>query len=724
MGTQLRFAFILVSLFRRDLSAAFCPASSTFIPVARELLIFELPVRFKLLYYRHGNGAHKKNGNLAGQKAKFAQFCVCVVLILCLFPPSLVAQAPTNFTFNQFNASTLELFGNASVQSTAISLNSPSHFSIGRAFYPGSLNSTFSFSTTFVFSIVPSSDTDSGHGLAFIMTPHKSPEGFISAQYLGLISNISSMGEASDHLFAVEFDTTKNVEFGDINDNHVGVDLNSLVSLQAKSAGYWTDNNQFKDLDLNNGQNIQAWIDYDHLQNEVNVTIAEPGSHRPEKPLINAKNLSLSNIFQEEIYVGFSAATGTLVEEHYILAWSFATNRNAPFLNTSNLSSFIHRKSKSSNSRLIAGIITACVVLLLVVVAASLVRLKRNKYREVIEEWEMEYWPHRFKYKDLNIATKGFREEELLGSGGFGRVYKGVLPTNDLQVAVKCILRETDDGVKEFIAEISSLGRLQHRNLVQIRGFCRREKQLFIVYDYMPNGSLDKMLFGNPKKVLDWDHRYRVLRDVAAGLLYLHEEWEQCVVHRDIKSSNVLLDLELNGKLGDFGLARLYEHNENSHTTRVVGTLGYIAPELIHTGKASPATDVFSFGIFMLEVACGRRPVDMSLQSEKVVMVDWVRVLHDTGSLMDAADPNLGGQYVEGEMERVLKLGLICSNPHPERRLGMRQVLQILEEEAPLPGFEGPVYSETSAPSSMTWKSPPYYSRSTEASTSMSLDGR
>ncbi|XP_057819616.1 L-type lectin-domain containing receptor kinase SIT2-like [Cryptomeria japonica] len=124
---------------------------------------------------------------------------------------------------------------------------------------------------------------------------------------------------------------------------------------------------------------------------------------------------------------------------------------------------------------------------------------------------------------------------------------------------------------------------------------------------------------------------------------------------------------QLNGKLGDFGLARMYEHNESSHTTRVVGTLGYIAPEFIETGKASPATDVFSFGILLLEVACGRRPVDVSL--------------HATGSLMDTADPNLGGQYVESEMERVLKLGLICSNPHPERRLGIRQVLQILEEE-------------------------------------------
>ncbi|XP_057819601.1 L-type lectin-domain containing receptor kinase SIT2-like [Cryptomeria japonica] len=652
-----------------------------------------------------------------------------IAFMLFLLPSLLSAQGHFSFHFNQFNASTLKLFGDASVQSNAISLNGKFQYSVGRAFYGdhvrmkyrGSPNSALSFSTTFVFSVVPSSDTLSGHGLAFIMTPHRFPEGLIGAEYLGLLSNLSSVGEASNHLFAVEFDTIKNEEFLDIDGNHVGVDLNDLTSVNSKSAGYWIGNNQFQNVNLKSGQNLQAWIDYDNLLNELNVTITEAGLNRPGKPLIHIKNMSLSNIFEEEMYVGFSAATGSVFDGTYILGWSFTTNGAAPFLNTSNLPSFAQRKLKSSNSTLIAGVSTACVLLILLVVVASVFRMKRNRYSDIIEEWEKEYWPQRLDYKDLHIATKGFGGEELLGSGGFGKVYKGVLPTNGLQVAVKCILRETYDGVKEFIAELSSLGRLQHRNLVQIRGFCRLGKKLFIVYDYMPNGSLDKKIFGNPNIVLGWNQRYRVLMDVAAGLLYLHEEWEQCVVHRDIKSSNVLLDSELNGKLGDFGLARLYEHNENSQTTRVVGTLGYIAPELIHTGKASPATDVFSFGIFLLEVACGRRPVDPSLQLSQVVLVDWVRELHANGSLMDAADPNLLGEYVEAEMERVLKLGLFCSNPQPEGRLGMRQVLQILEEESPIPALDDLFYVEMSGPSS-TWNSPPYFSHSTDASIFMSLD--
>ncbi|XP_057839591.2 L-type lectin-domain containing receptor kinase SIT2 [Cryptomeria japonica] len=649
-----------------------------------------------------------------------------VSVFFFLFPPLLTAQLDTSFIFNQFDGSTLELFGNASVQSKAIFLTNQSQYTIGRAFYrypvrmkdSGSPNSALSFSTSFVFKIMNAGSclSRSGHGLAFIMTPHRSPEGFLPAGYLGLLKNISSMGEASNHLFAVEFDTVTNVEFSDIDDNHVGVDLNDLTSVKSETAGYWNDNTQWRELDLNDGQNIQAWIDYDHLLNELKVTIAEACSNRPEKPLIYLKNISLSNILEEEIYVGFSAATGGMVGEHYLVAWSFTTNGAASFLNLELCDVIKKKKSKRSISRLIAGITIACVLPLLVV-AAMLMRWKRNQYyRDIIEEWEMEYWPHRFKYKDLHIATKGFGEEELLGSGGFGRVYKGVLATNGLQVAVKCILRETEEGMREFIAEISSLGRLQHRNLVQIRGFCRRVKQLFIVYDYMQNGSLDKMIFGKPKKVFEWIHRYKVLKDVAAGLLYLHEGWEQRVVHRDIKSSNVLLDSELNGKLGDFGFARLYEHNENSQTTRVVGTLGYIAPELIHTGKASPATDVFSFGIFLLEVACGRRPVEPTLQPEQVVMVDWVRELYAAGTLMDAADTNLGGQYDEVEMERVLKLGLLCSNPQPEGRIGMRQALQILEEEAPIPGFDAQSNLEMNAPNS-TLKSRPYF-------TSMPLDGR
>ncbi|XP_057821383.2 L-type lectin-domain containing receptor kinase SIT2 [Cryptomeria japonica] len=637
-----------------------------------------------------------------------AAISVLLVFYL-LLGPWLFAQAQTTFIFPRLTGLTTTNLSNLYFHGSAITgtdligirLTNQSEYLTGSVLYSepvrmkedGSKNATFSFSTSFVFAMAPPPDvSQNAEGLWFIITPNKTHDGGLEGSYLGLF-NFTSMGQPYNHLFAVEFDTFKNVEFDDINDNHVGVDLNSLISVESKSAGYWA-GNQSLQLDLNGRQNIQAWIDYDHLQEQLNVTIAVAGSLRPETPLISQKNLSLPGILKEEMYVGFVAATGKFVQEHYILAWSFTTNGTAPALNASILPFLKDTESDSSNTkfRLIVGVTAAFVVFLVLVVA--IVWIRRVNNREVIEEWEVEYWPHRISYKDLSIATKGFSEKQVLGFGGFGKVYKGILPTNGLEVAVKSIFRETSEGVKEFIAEISSLGRLQHRNLVQIRGYCRRGQKFFIVYDLMENGSLDKMIFGDRSQVLGWAQRYEILKDVGAGLLYLHEGWEQRVVHRDIKSSNVLLDSELHAKLGDFGLARLYGHDENSQTTRVAGTPGYIAPELVSTGKASTSTDVFSFGVLMLEVACGRRPIELFSDDSLVALLDWVRELYTNRKLMDAADPKLGGCFDEDEMEIVLKLGLFCSNPEAEGRPGMRQVVQILEGEVSLaasalpPSFE------------------------------------
>jgi len=593
----------------------------------------------------------------------------------------------TTFVFDGFNGSDLILEADASVirPKSVLALTNESHFMLGRALYSDPVqmknNDTLSsFSTTFVFSIVHPPSNIGGHGLAFVMTPFTSPMGALSAHYMGLL-NLTSNGQPYNHLFAVEFDTSKNPEFNDPDGNHVGVDINNLVSVEAKTAGYWN-GDEFHNLSLKSRRNIQAWIDYDHLHSHLNVSITMAGLPRPQRPLISRK-IDLHSVLQEKMYVGFSAATALYVEDHYILAWSFTTNGTASPLDVSRLPSFVNMYSKRPGRGFIAGVTMSALVFSLAIAAA--VFLKRARNRETIEEWEQEYWPHRFTYKDLSIATSRFRGENVLGQGGFGKVYKGVLPGSSQEVAVKCITKEFTEGMKGFVAEISSMGRLQHRNLVQLRGWCRRHKKLFIVYDYMPNGSLDKLIFGNPTTVLPWHRRYAILKGVAMGLLYLHEQWEKRIIHRDIKSSNVLLDLELNGRLGDFGLARLYDHSENPQTTRVVGTLGYIAPELIHTGKATPSSDVFSFGVLLLEVACGRRPVDPLKDAERMILAEWVWDLYTERRLLEASDPNLAKRYDVGEMEKVLKLGLLCCHPEPESRLGMRHICQILEGEAPLP---------------------------------------
>ncbi|XP_057829112.2 L-type lectin-domain containing receptor kinase V.9-like [Cryptomeria japonica] len=384
--------------------------------------------------------------------------CSLLILVLHVF---LTAQAHTSFVFSKFNASTLYQVEYSSIRSGAICLSNQSQRVSGRVLYPQpvrmkdstSTNTSSSFSTTFVFAMLPySSDPSlSGQGMAFIITPSKSPVENSSNQYLGLLNN-SNIGKPDNHLFPIEFDTVQSGGVEDIKANHVGVDLNDLKSEKCEGAGYWI-GNQFHELYLNSGQNIQAWIDYDHTQQQLNVTIVEAGSPRPQKPLISLKNMTLSNIFEEQMYVGFSASTGAVVEDHCLLAWSFSTNGSAPELDVSHLPSLLKRKK--SNSRLIAAITTTLVLLVLLLVAAAVFRWKRNKYRDVKEEWEMEYWPHRFDYKELHIATKGFRDDKILGFGGFGQVYKGVLPSNGHEVAVISIFRKTTESLKDFIAEIS-----------------------------------------------------------------------------------------------------------------------------------------------------------------------------------------------------------------------------------------------------------------------------
>lgn len=594
------------------------------------------------------------------------------------------ARRPTTFVFDGFNETDLILEGDASVirSKSVLALTNSSRFMLGRALYSSPVqmksdDTVSSFSTTFVFSMAPSPSNTGGSGLAFFMRPDRSPMDPLAAQYFDWLNMSSNMQRYNQ--FAVEFDTAENVEFNDPDDNHVGVYNNTFMSVWAESAGYWDRGDSFHGLILKSGRNIQAWIDYHHPQSRLTVTITLAGLPRPQRPLISL-TIDLADVLQEEMFIGFSADTGNLGEDHYVLGWSFSNEGMAPPLDVSRLPSMY---SKGRGPGFIAGVTVISFVVFSLAVAA--VFLKRAKSKETIEEWEQEYWSHRFTYKELSVATRRFRDRNILGQGVFGKVYKGILPRSGHEVAVKCIPTDFAEGMKGFVAEISSMGGLQHRNLVQVLGWCRKQKQLFIVSDYMPNGSLDKLIFGNPATVLPWPQRYAILKGVAAGLLFLHEEWERMVIHRDIKSSNVLLDSEFNGRLCDFALAPLYDYCQNPQKAHVVGTLGYIAPEFLHTGNATASSDVFSFGVLLLEVACGRRQMDPLEDPEQMILTDWVRVLYKDGRLVEAFDPNLGKRYDVVEMDRVLKLGLLCCHREPESRPTIRQVCQLLEGEATLP---------------------------------------
>ncbi|XP_018673598.2 L-type lectin-domain containing receptor kinase SIT2 [Musa acuminata AAA Group] len=608
------------------------------------------------------------------------------------------------FTFNGFRCRNIDPDGIASITSNGLLVVTNNTFeSRGHAFYPIPLRfkespngTVFSFSTTFIFAFISELPDLSGDGMAFLVSPNKDFSRALGNQYLGLF-NSSNLGNSTNHVLAIELDTIRNPEFQDIDDNHVGININDMKSDESQTAGYClNDTGSFQNLSLSSGQTMQVWVDYDSHEMLLNVTLASFPMAKPHRPLLSAV-VNLTSVLLETMYVGFSASAGPFLTSHYVLGWSFKMNGVAQALNSSLLPSLPRAKSnhKFKVSRIGLPMASATLVLTVVGIVVFILR-RRTKYSELLDDWELEYGPHRFSYKDLFKAAKGFRDTELLGRGGFGRVYKGVLRSSRSEVAIKRVSHGSRQGMREFIAEIVSLGRLRHRNLVQLLGYCRRQGELLLVYDYMPNGSLEKFLHDQAMPTLDWATRFRIIKGVASGLLYLHEDWEQVVIHRDIKASNVLLDNELIGRLGDFGLARLYDHGTDPQTTHVVGTMGYLAPELARTGKATTITDVFAFGVFLLEVACGRTPVDPTADEEKLILSDWVLKNWQKGSILETTDPRLEEEYDVEEVELVLQLGLLCSHPLPTERPSMRQVVRYLEGHAPLPELS-PTYLSFSA---------------------------
>ncbi|KAK3227375.1 hypothetical protein Dsin_007237 [Dipteronia sinensis] len=626
-----------------------------------------------------------------------------LLFLIFFFPVNSVSQLSENhveFIYNGFNETE-----NNSIQLTRVGASIFKPYGVlrltnrlngvsGQAFYPdkiqmfdiNSSKTDSSFSTHFVFAIHTPSPGQGGFGFAFTIAPSTKFPGAENEHYMGIF-NSSNDGWPSNHVFAVEFDTVNGLnEKADTQGNHVGININSMVSKKLEPAAYYKGNGTDKEeFQLEgHGNPVQAWIEYDGANKVVTVTISPFHIEmKPSTPLLTYP-VDLSDFLLESMYVGFSASTGSKASAHYILGWSFSMNGSAPPLNLSKLPIPGFESTRSSSLKPHIKILIAVFSALTIVLLGVLICLKmyrRFTQFEILEDWELDC-PHRFRYRDLYKATKGFKESEVIGVGGFGAVYKGVLPASGIEVAVKKISRNSIQGMREFAAEIESLGRLRHKHLINLQGWCKRKCDLLLVYDYIPNGSLDFLLFDDMRtrqqgSILSWEERFNIIKGIASGLLYLHEEWEQVVIHRDIKSSNVLIDKDMNARLGDFGLARLFDHGKISHTTNVVGTIGYIAPELARTGKVSACTDVFAYGVLLLEIATGRRPID----TDNFILVDWVLEFQQLGQILDVVDPKLGSSYVVEEMELVLGLGLICSHQKPEARPTMRQVLKYLNED-------------------------------------------
>lgn len=291
----------------------------------------------------------------------------------------------------------------------------------------------------------------------------------------------------------------------------------------------------------------------------------------------------------------------------------------------------------------------------------------------------------RFAWRELQLATDSFSEKNVLGQGGFGKVYKGVLPDNT-KVAVKRLTDfESPGGDTAFQREVEMISVAVHRNLLRLIGFCTTPTERLLVYPFMQNLSVASRLRelkpGDP--VLDWPSRKRVALGTARGLEYLHEHCNPKIIHRDVKAANVLLDEHFEAVVGDFGLAKLVDVRKTNVTTQVRGTMGHIAPEYLSTGKSSEKTDVFGYGIMLLELVTGQRAIDFSRLEEEddVLLLDHVKKLQREKRLDAIVDRNLNKNYDIHEVEMMIQVALLCTQPSPEERPAMSEVVRMLEGE-------------------------------------------
>ncbi|XP_057525843.1 probable LRR receptor-like serine/threonine-protein kinase At1g07650 [Amaranthus tricolor] len=283
-----------------------------------------------------------------------------------------------------------------------------------------------------------------------------------------------------------------------------------------------------------------------------------------------------------------------------------------------------------------------------------------------------------FTYKQIKTACNNFNAANKIGQGGFGSVYKGIL-LDGTHIAVKQLSSRSSQGNREFVNEIGIVSTLRHPNLVKLYGCSVDSSQLFLVYEYMENNDLGHALFGKSSMRLDWATRNKICVGIARGLAFLHDESTIKIVHRDIKATNVLLDHHLNPKISDFGLAKLNE-DENTHiSTRIAGTIGYMAPEYAMRGYLTEKADVYSFGVVALEIVAGRSNMNFEPSGDPFCLLDWAFVLEQKGNLMELIDPRLGTEYKEQEALTIIKVALLCINPSPALRPTMSRALSILE---------------------------------------------
>ncbi|XP_065881450.1 cysteine-rich receptor-like protein kinase 44 [Euphorbia lathyris] len=306
-----------------------------------------------------------------------------------------------------------------------------------------------------------------------------------------------------------------------------------------------------------------------------------------------------------------------------------------------------------------------------------------------------------FSLRTLVAATNNFSPANELGQGGFGSVYKGCL-TNGLEVAVKRLSKDSKQGIDEFKTEVTLIAKLQHVNLVKLLGCCIEGEEPMLIYEYLPNKSLDSFLFDESKKsILNWKKRFHIIVGITRGILYLHEHSRLRVIHRDLKTSNILLDSDPNPKIADFGTARIFTSDQTQERTkRVVGTYGYMSPEYVVFGKFSMKSDVFSYGVILLEIITGKKNNDRNLEDYSLSMLQHVWEMWKEDRVVETVDESLKEPFDVDQVLRCIHVGLLCVQEDATRRPDIAEVALMLNSAATLPYPNQPAFSFQRSPMS------------------------
>ncbi|KAI3754022.1 hypothetical protein L2E82_26112 [Cichorium intybus] len=370
-----------------------------------------------------------------------------------------------------------------------------------------------------------------------------------------------------------------------------------------------------------------------------------------------------------------------------------ATRRSTPNMSnnppSNNSNNNPPSNNKKNNTFLIVGILVSIAVVSFLTLLAMYILRQRRKRKDSYDNYDEEFLgidakPYMFGYGDLRNVTDDFSPANKLGEGGFGPVYKGTLEDGRV-IAVKQLSISSHQGKSQFVAEIATVSAVQHRNLVKLYGCCIDGERRLLVYEYLENKSLDQALFGSNKLSLTWTTRFEICMGVARGLAYLHEESRLRIIHRDVKSSNVLLDSDLNPKISDFGLAKLYDDKKTHLSTRVAGTFGYLAPEYAMWGHLTEKVDVFGFGVVALEIISGRPNSDLSLEDEQIYLLGWAWKLHEANRELELVDEELS-EFDESEVRRVITVALLCTQTSSTQRPSMSRVVAMLSGDLEVSG--------------------------------------